>query len=129
LKDGVGTPPCFWVCPRTASDSPLSISPFMYTHVCGRQVDRAGGRLGVLAGAGVTVANAAELVAATDVCQVHASCSSSEACVSLSAQDVLERARSLGFMGGEGERRGTDGSKVRELAALVHGLGGSEGAS
>jgi copper homeostasis protein CutC len=93
-----------------------------------QQVDRAAGRLSVMAGSGVNRANAAELVAATGVHEVHASCSSrnsSGVTLSLSAEGVLEGARALGFMGGDDEGRATDGLKVRELAALVHGLGGS----
>ncbi len=83
-----------------------------------------------MAGSGVNLANAAELIAATGVHEVHASCSGSSSSSSsssseappLSAEGVLQKARALGFMGGLDDGRTTDGVKVRELAALVHGL-------
>lgn len=77
-----------------------------------------------MVGSGVNASNAAELIAATSVREVHASCSSSSSeGTSMSEGTVVAKARALGFMeGGAGAGRVTDGVKVEELAAVLRGL-------
>lgn len=71
------------------------------------------GRIGILPGSGITAANAAALVKATGVREVHASCSKTIAGGSAAAQQ-------LGFA--EPTRRATDVEAVSALKAVLQAL-------
>jgi copper homeostasis protein len=70
-------------------------------------VARAGGRIGVMAGAGLTAENVAGLVAATGVDEVHASCSR------------LAGSRAVPDFDPPGGRRETGVDEVRAMVAAV----------
>jgi copper homeostasis protein len=82
----------------------------------------------VMAGAGVNVGNVSELVAATGVTEVHASCSRGSSSGSSvegreEAMDVVkEKSVAFGFTSGGERVRETDGAKVEALATIVHTL-------
>eukprot|EP00624_Nannochloropsis_granulata_P006440 evm.model.NODE_4809_length_13222_cov_50.641430.2 len=81
----------------------------------------------VMAGAGVSVANVSELVMATGVTEVHASCSSSGGDISRmeerggATDEVRRKIVAFGFIGREGVKE-TDGAKIERLAKIVHAL-------
>ncbi|KAM3573888.1 hypothetical protein VYU27_004158 [Nannochloropsis oceanica] len=81
----------------------------------------------VMAGAGVSVANVSELVKATGVTDVHASCSSIVDSISSmeeregATNEVVGKMVAFGFIGREGVKD-TDGAKIENLAKIVHAL-------
>ncbi len=75
-------------------------------------VARAGGRIGIMAGVGVTAQTVAALVRRTGVSQVHGSCSAIA-----TPPDPATRAAALGFTQA-GERR-TDAALVAEMARIL----------
>jgi copper homeostasis protein len=75
---------------------------------------QAGGRIAIMAGAGVTAANAAELMRRTGVVELHASCSASA-----HVDDPDGRMVELGFL--PPAMRETDAEAVRALAAAIRG--------
>lgn len=74
-----------------------------------------------MAGSGVNAGNAAELIAATGVRELHASCRSERA--PFSEGPIVAKARALGFMDARADgERFTDGTKVEGLAVVLRRL-------
>lgn len=87
----------------------------------------AGSSVAILAGAGVNAGNVSELVAATGVTEVHASCGSNSSNSVEARGPAMETVRkksvAFGFLGrGEEGPRKTDEAKIKALATIVHAL-------
>jgi len=85
--------------------------------VIGALVRQAAGRISILAGSGVTAANAAVLVAQTRVTEIHASCSAIQGPSLMSAEADTQLRRVLGAQADGG--RITQAHLVSELLAAV----------